>query len=76
MEWSGCHWLRHAVTITDWEPVNDNKDPENTDWTGFTFDSDRMQRHYIFLEQAEKHNIKVLLTNWRLGAKWLTGQEE
>ena len=71
MEWSGCHWLRHAVSITDWEPVNDNKDPSHTDWSRFTFHSPQMQRHFLFLDQAEKRNIKVLLTNWRLGAKWL-----
>lgn len=76
MEWSGCHWLRHAVTISDWEPVNDNKDPDKTDWSRFTFDSENMKRHYTFLDQAEKRGIKVLITNWRLGARWLTGQDE
>jgi hypothetical protein len=35
-----------------------------------------MKRHYIFLDQAEKRGIKVLVTNWRLGARWLTTQEE
>ncbi len=76
MEWSGCHWLRHAVTITDWEPFNENQDPEETDWDGFTFNSENMNRHYTFLDQAEKRGIKVLLTNWRLGARWLTSQDE
>jgi hypothetical protein len=76
MEWSGCHWLRHAVTITDWEPENDNQDPEKTDWNRFRFESEQMQRHYEFFDQAEKRNIKVLVTNWRLGARWLTSQEE
>ncbi len=76
MAWSGCHWLRHAVTISDWEPVNDNNDPFNTDWNGFSFNSVRMQRHYIFLEHAEKHNIKILLANWRLGARWMTTENE
>jgi hypothetical protein len=76
MEWSGCHWLRHAVTITDWEPVNENEDPQDTGWKSFTFESEFMKRHYIFLDQAEKRGIKVLVTNWRLGAQWLTKQEE
>ena len=76
MEWSGCHWLRHAVTITDWEPQNDNIDAQKTNWSGFTFDSENMKRHYTFFDQAEKRGIKVLVTNWRLGAKWMTGQED
>ncbi len=77
MEWSGCHWLRHAMSIRDWEPENDNNDPNEADWQGFAFDSDRMQRHYTFLDQAEKRNIKMLMTNWRLEAPWLIpGQNE
>lgn len=76
MEWSGCHWLRHAVTITDWEPANDNLDPEQIDWNNLTFDSEIMRRHYTFFDQAEKRGIKVLVTNWRLGAKWMTTQDE
>jgi hypothetical protein len=76
MEWSGCHWLRHAVTITDWEPQNDNDDAQKINWSGFTFDSENMKRHYTFFDQAEKRGIKVLVTNWRLGAKWMTGQDD
>jgi hypothetical protein len=58
MEWSGCHWLRHAVTISDWEPENDNDDPQKTEWTKLAFDSEKMKRHYIFFDQAEKRGIK------------------
>ncbi len=76
MEWSGCHWLRHAVTITDWEPENDNDDPRETEWTNLAFDSERMKRHYIFFDQAEKRGIRVLVTNWRLGARWMTDQDK
>jgi hypothetical protein len=71
MEWSGCHWLRHAMSIKDWEPENDNNDPDEADWQRFTFNSERMQRHYTFLDQAEKRNIKILMTNWGLDADWL-----
>ncbi|HLF33927.1 MAG TPA: hypothetical protein VI583_06805 [Cyclobacteriaceae bacterium] len=76
MEWSGCHWLRHAAVIPAWEPVNDNNDPENTDFSKFTFDSEDMQKHYRFLEQAEKRNIKVLFANWRLETRWMTKQQD
>lgn len=76
MEWSGCHWLRHAVTISDWEPENDNDDPQKTEWTKLAFDSEKMKRHYIFFDQAEKRGIKVLVTNWRLGTRWMTNQDK
>lgn len=76
MEWSGCHWLRHAVTITDWEPQNDNTDPHSIDWSRLTFDAENMKRHYTFFDQAENRGIKMLVTNWRLGAKWMTAQND
>lgn len=76
MEWSGCHWLRHSILISDWEPPKDKNDPNKTGRTNFAFDSERMQRHYTVLDQAEKRGIKVLLANWNLGAGRLTNRRQ
>lgn len=74
MEWSGCHWLRHAVSISDWMPHKGNTN--RIDRTEFVFDSEEMQRHYTVLDQAEKRGIKVLLANWNLGTRWATKSEQ
>lgn len=62
LEWSGCHWLRHAISIPDWKPGDTGR-------SDFSFASGDMQRHYTVLDQAEKRGIKVLLANWNLGTK-------
>ena len=65
MAWSGCHWLRHSILISDWAPLRNHSFKTNRNM--FDFASKRMQRHYTVLDQADKHGIKVLLTNWNLG---------
>ena len=67
MAWSGCHWLRHSISISDWVPLKNYSSQTNP--SRFAFASKRMKRHYIVLNQAEKHGIKVLLTNWNLGTE-------
>lgn len=74
MEWSGCHWLRHAISISDWMPRRGNTN--RTDRMEFAFDSEEMQRHYTVLDQAEKRGIKVLLANWNLGTGWAAQGEQ
>jgi len=69
MAWSGCHWLRHSISISDWASWEDISFKTNR--RVFNFASKRMQRHYTVLDQADKHGIKVLLTNWNLGTEML-----
>lgn len=69
MEWSGCHWLRHAISISDWLSTENSCHQNKA--IDFVFDSEQMQRHYVVFDQAEKRDIKVLLTNWHLGTRRL-----
>lgn len=69
MEWSGCHWLRHSISVSDWKTSGENRSGHKNYQTAYVFDSEKMQQHYLVLDQAEKRGIKVLLANWNLGAE-------
>lgn len=82
MDFSGFQYIRFCVGLTQWEPVNDNEDPYNTDFeNGFIFspkvkekypqipekDYPYMDAMYKILDHWEKQNKYVVLGNWDEG---------
>jgi alpha-galactosidase len=47
-----------------YEPVNDNEDSHNTDFSRFTFDSPEMQSLYKVLDLAQEQNMDVCIVVW------------
>ena len=56
--------LRVMVLPHWYEPVNDNPDPSDMDWSRFTFNSPEMQSLYKVLDLAEEHKIDVCIVLW------------
>jgi hypothetical protein len=82
MDFMDFKYVRMSVSLTQWEPVNDNNDPHYTDFErGFAFSPDFKQRNegvpentYLYLEAMykildyfEKHNKYVIIANWDRG---------
>ncbi|MBE6903644.1 MAG: hypothetical protein E7480_03455 [Ruminococcaceae bacterium] len=75
-------YVRMSVSISQWEPVNDNNDPHNTDFkNGFVFSPGYEKKHpevsknnflymeamYKILDHFEKTGKYVVLANWDRG---------
>lgn len=82
-DYTGANYVRLMVDYTMWEPVNDNEDPNVTDFeSGYSFSpkiKDRvntipeityqyMQRFYTLLDYFEKSGTFVVLANWGRGS--------
>ncbi|NOZ19797.1 MAG: hypothetical protein GXP25_01780 [Planctomycetes bacterium] len=70
LAWTRPHWIRYGLHLRDWEPKNDDNNPNHFAWENFTFDSDAMKMHYKMLDFCETQGIDVLLCNWKAGG-WL-----
>ena len=67
LAWTNPRWVRYGLSFAQWEPRNDDHDPDHFDWDGFTFDSPMMKHHYRMLDFCEKQDIAVMVTNWGCG---------
>ena len=56
--------LRVMVQPQWYEPINDNEDPNKTDFSKFTFESAEMQSLYKVLDLAEELKMEVNLVLW------------
>lgn len=76
-------YVRMSVSLTQWEPVNDNNDPHSTDFeNGFVFSPGHREKHpgvdennylymeamYKILDHFEKTGKYVIIANWDRGA--------
>ena len=76
LKWSRPAWVRYGLNLGQWEPVNDDGDPENFAWEKFRFDSPLMLHHLKMFDFFEAEGIDVMLCNWYVGdpatnATWL-----
>jgi len=54
-----------VMVLPQWfEPVNDNDDPFQTDWSRFTFESPEMQSLYKVLDLAREQKMDVCIVVW------------
>lgn len=54
-----------VMVLPEWyEPVNDNEDPNVTDWDKFTFRSQEMHSLYKVLDLAQELEIEVCIVLW------------
>ncbi|HHW49553.1 MAG TPA: DUF4082 domain-containing protein [Clostridiaceae bacterium] len=53
LAWTGTDFVRHGFRIDEFEPVNDNSNPNSINWSGFTPNSEYMQRHYRILDELK-----------------------
>lgn len=60
----GIQMFRVMVQPEWFEPVNDNNDPDQVDWSALDFDTPEMQSLYKVLDLAQENNIYVLLVLW------------
>lgn len=60
----GLKKLRVMVLPQWYEPVNDNDDPHDTDFTKFTFESQEMRSLYKVLDMAQQLNMDVCIVVW------------
>ena len=67
LAWTNPHWIRYGLSFAQWEPRNDDHDPDHFDWDGFAFDSPMMKHHYRMFDFCEKQGIAVMPTNWGCG---------
>lgn len=58
------HQFRVMMQPHWWEPVNDDNDPDNADYSKFTFNSEEMKSVYKVLDLAQENNIKVTMVVW------------
>ena len=76
-------YVRMSASLTQWEPVNDNNDPHNTDFkSGFVFSPGHREKHpgvdennylymqamYKILDHFEKTGKYVIIANWDRGS--------
>jgi hypothetical protein len=73
LKWTGTRLVRYGLACDQWEPENDDADPNHFAWDRFTFDSDVMRKHYRNLDFCERNDIDVMLCNWHAGngRSWL-----
>ncbi len=66
-------WARTEMTLTEWEPENDNDSPEEINW-GYLISQDRpnsnLRREFLLARQIQDLGIPYSITIWRL-PEWL-----
>ncbi|MDH7570575.1 MAG: hypothetical protein QHJ73_13420 [Armatimonadota bacterium] len=66
-------WARTEMTLTEWEPENDNADPNTTDW-GKLEARDRpdsnLRREFLLAKQLQEKGIPYVISIWDL-PEWL-----
>jgi len=80
LKWSRPAWVRYGLNLGQWEPVNDDDDPDHFEWGNFRFDSPLMKHHVRMLDFFEANGIDVMVCNWYVGdpasgANWLAEQK-
>lgn len=54
-----------VMVLPQWfEPVNDNNDPNTTNWNSFSFDSPEMKSLYKVLDLAQEQQMDVCIVIW------------
>lgn len=62
-------WARTEMTITEWEPANDNNDPNDTNLAylaGHVTPGSNLEREFLLAKQLQDRNIPYLISIWYL----------
>jgi len=66
-------WARTEMTPYEWEPENDNDDPNETDWSVLEArdrDGSNLRREFLLAQQLERRGIPYCISIWSL-PEWL-----
>ncbi len=66
-------WARTEMTLSEWEPENDNASPDETNWEflkGHDEPDTRLRREFLLAQQLQKRGVPYSATIWRL-PEWL-----
>jgi O-glycosyl hydrolase len=66
-------WARTEMTLSAWEPENDNDSPQDTHWayrTSHDQPETRLRREFLLAQQLQKRGIPYVASIWRL-PEWL-----
>jgi len=80
LKWSRPAWVRYGLNLGQWEPANDDDDPDHFEWKNFKFDSPLMKHHVRMFDFFEANGIDVMVCNWYVGdpasgVDWLAEQK-
>ena len=62
-------WARTEMTITEWEPANDNNNPNDTNWAyleGHVAPGSNLEREFLLAKQLQDKHIPYLISIWYL----------
>jgi hypothetical protein len=62
-------WARTEMTITEWEPANDNNNPNDINWAyleGHVTPGSNLQREFLLAKQLQDRKIPYLISIWYL----------
>ena len=66
-------WARTEMTLTEWEPENDNDSPEETDWAvleAHDQPDSNLRREFQLAKEIQERGIPYVISIWRL-PEWL-----
>ena len=66
-------WARTEMTITEWEPANDNNNPNDTNWAyleGHVTPGSNLEREFLLAKQLQDRKIPCMITIWYL-PRWM-----
>lgn len=70
-------WARTEMTLTEWEPKNDNDSPEATDWSVLAAQDkpeSNLHREFLLAKQIQEKGIPTVISIWDL-PPWLYEDE-
>jgi hypothetical protein len=62
-------WARTEMTIPEWEPANDNNNPNDINWAyleGHVSPGSNLEREFLMAKQLQNRNIPYLISIWYL----------
>jgi O-glycosyl hydrolase len=66
-------WARTEMTLTEWEPTNDNGSPFDANWTFFEQHdqpNSNLRREFELAQQIERRGVQYIISIWHL-PEWL-----
>lgn len=65
---------RVRMTLEDWEPVNDDSDPENFAWESFQ-DNDYNHATFLLMQELQARGTEIIATSWDV-PDWLVSNPD